>query len=267
MNYTYNLFEGPFIINDNNSSSTSSFLNCSSSFNQFNKYDISNIHPNNLAFRELVNRDKMQNLYINQKLPLDCINLKGTIFILEDLIDFIIYSGNNLEYIDYTPNPILNINNIEKVYIGNNVRILKKYNPGTFEGLSNLDFLFLNKVEIIGENCLSGCSTLPSLTIPTSVKKIMSGAFSGCNALSKVIFDPHSSLKFLGKNAFDYSFNKLNFYLDYLDSSLINLFPLIAGIMINHPPDPSTQYNLTILFSKIPTFKLYRSERDLSSGS
>lgn len=60
-------------------------------------------------------------------------------------------------------------------------------------------------LEIIGEQAFTQCS-ISSVTIPSSVKKIMYGAFDSNYKLSSISFSPNSQLSYLGDFAF--AFNK-----------------------------------------------------------
>lgn len=72
--------------------------------------------------------------------------------------------------------------------------------------------LLLSLEEIqIGIDCFNGCKKLTEIAIPTSIKKIESGAFNGCNSLERITIP--SSLISIGASAFRQcsSLRKINF--------------------------------------------------------
>lgn len=70
-----------------------------------------------------------------------------------------------------------------------------------FMGASNLTSISLGSVSTIGENALSLCDSITSVTIPSSVTMIENGAFAGDEDLGSISFN-NNSLEYIGANAF-----------------------------------------------------------------
>lgn len=76
---------------------------------------------------------------------------------------------------------------------------------GAFSGNTNLIQLVLSEESTISEiptNCFKGCSSLVSVSLPSSIESIGAEAFSGCSSLSEIIISEENNLKNLGNNAF-----------------------------------------------------------------
>lgn len=68
INSTYNLFEGPFLINK-----TSDNLNCEPTIiKNSTTYTLRTDVSNSQSLKKLANRDKLQNLNLNTKIPIHC---------------------------------------------------------------------------------------------------------------------------------------------------------------------------------------------------
>ena len=58
-------------------------------------------------------------------------------------------------------------------------------------------------VTSLGEQCFYDCSSLKSITIPSSVKSLGNGCFGGCSSLKSITIPSSSSLTSLGYWCFD----------------------------------------------------------------
>ena len=64
---------------------------------------------------------------------------------------------------------------------------ITKFNNGqTFQGCTALESVDLGTSTYIGSNMFYGCTKLASITLPSTIKEIQSGAFYGCTALASV---------------------------------------------------------------------------------
>ena len=73
---------------------------------------------------------------------------------------------------------------------------------GTYKG-KNMKFFYMplnNNVTSIGSSAFYGCSSLQSITIPSSVTSIGSNTFSGCTSLQSITIP--SSVTSIGDSAF-----------------------------------------------------------------
>jgi hypothetical protein len=59
-----------------------------------------------------------------------------------------------------------------------------------------------SKFESIGKYVFSGCLSLLSIRLPSSVIKLKAGCFLGCKSLEVVTFETNSKLEFIGENVF-----------------------------------------------------------------
>ena len=55
----------------------------------------------------------------------------------------------------------------------------------TIDNVTSIDF---PRAEIIGDSAFNNCSSLSSITIPSSVTSVESNAFSGCTGLKSVVY-------------------------------------------------------------------------------
>ena len=90
--------------------------------------------------------------------------------------------------------------NIEKVILPNTI---EKIEAAAFYGFKSLTKVELNEgVQVIGESAFAYCSSLKTITIPSSVKQIESWCFNGGNPILLKIKNNAGSIVF-GPNALD----------------------------------------------------------------
>ena len=68
--------------------------------------------------------------------------------------------------------------------------------------LTDISFEQPSSVEVLLEDCFDACSSLQTITIPSSLTRLGYGTFINCTSLTEVSFASDSSLKYIGKKAF-----------------------------------------------------------------
>ena len=93
-------------------------------------------------------------------------------------------------------------NDIESVTLPSNVTTISSYSFANSKLLRTVNFESNNKLTTIMVNAFDGCSSLSTITLPTSLTTIDQYAFSYCSALRSISFP--NSLTSIGRNAFQY---------------------------------------------------------------
>ena len=114
------------------------------------------------------------------------------------------FSGNGtISREDVTNAANDDIETIEKVIIGADVTGIGDMAFYGCKSLTTVKFKKGFKLETIGKNAFSGCTSLANITIPASVTDINQQAFYDCKKLATAIFAEGSQLKTIGEDTFN----------------------------------------------------------------
>ena len=121
----------------------------------------------------------------------------GAFYGCTGLVSITIGNGvTNLNGFDFNTYP-----NLASVTIGNSVENIKGFNE--CKNLTSVIFASGSKATTIGSIAFRSCTSLASITIPSSITSIdNANAFYGCTSLTSVIFEPGSKLTKIGSEAF-----------------------------------------------------------------
>lgn len=126
----------------------------------------------------------------------------------EPVYDYFTYSGNTIigfsdKYLDLETKPeTLVIPNTDAE--GNDITTIQNgsYSSPTFQGLESSKVIIQEGITRIGNSAFRNCTTLTSVSLPSSLTRIGSAAFDGCSGLIGKLEIPEGVTR-IGSNAFD----------------------------------------------------------------
>ena len=107
------------------------------------------------------------------------------------------YIVDDYPNITTVPESFFRATSVKEVILAEN---FNEVGTSAFINCKSLEYVYLNKIKILGNTCFSKCTSLTSIAIPDSVTKIGSDAFSGCNSLESIAIS--NSVTSIGNSAF-----------------------------------------------------------------